>query len=1171
MTSMFETRHPKDNANFISKIILWWIFPLLFKGIRNPLEHKDLHAIREVERSCQRTCRLEEIWRQEVKSARSLGRKPKLWRAMFRYFTFLEYWNFVPVASAYLLGDNITWYSTISLLHKLTSFNGNASRLDCFVYVYGIALGSVIKLFGQNHLHLHGAVLGVRARAAILGLLYKKVLRLSKISLDSGHVMELVCNDSQRIIFCSAEWFIPYAIKHALWCTCLVLWLLHFIGWQIIPGAVFLLALGISRLFLNTFDYKLRKGASQMSDERLGVIRETLTAMASVKLNCWDAIYENKIQKTRWQEIKYKAKRWIVMLTCYSFISCGQHLGTIITVLVLVLTKMPDIPYLNFFAMIALFRELSEKLCLCLPTSIRYITDVRTALQRMESFLQQNDHLNLEPDMNSSLGLSFGFGRVLNEASLKVDALAAKTSEFPIEREQRAPLKRKEPFSQRAKTNNTAILNDVTFEVATPGLVLVCGPVGSGKSSLLETVLDGELLVTKGVVRHSGSLAYVSETPWVFPGTIRENILFGLPYEENRYTETLRACQLEKDLKTLPMQDLAVIGEHGATVSGGQRTRIALARAVYSQADIYLLDDPLSSLDAKVAENIFRYCIRGVLANRIILLTSNGTKYYNEADHIVHLKGGKIEGQKNDMKFPDFDLKNKSEKQHEKMAAWNDFDEQKEMRPLKVEEEWRERGRVSFNVYKEYFLFGASALVLFIIAVVFLSGQGLIVLVDISASRLPTIAGEGGENFNHALLIYVLYLIAGVVLVVLGTLFIFLVLMNAAYKVHNKMVTCLLKAPVSFHAINPVGRILNRFSQDINSLDDLLPFYIFLVCIYAGPTIATVLLAIITTPLLIIPVLLALPVFYYFSKVYFTSGTDIKRLMSIAGSPIYSHFSNTMEGLKTIRVYGSQKRFTDEAFRRIDEHHRAVLCSYVAIRWFANVFSIICVSLATVVTLMVVFLTKDSLTAALGAVTILYTVNTTQMIDYVVRVTSDVNSQMTSAERVLAYTKIEPECGQDEPKTPPENWPHAGEVVFKEVSLSYYKGGADSLKNISFKINSSEKVGIAGRTGAGKSSVVAALMRLAETRGEIMIDDENIKNFNTLSTREHISVISQTPTLMKGTVRLNLDPLHKHTDAELWNVLERVKLDSVIKNLHKKLESELNIGDTGFSVGEKQL
>lgn len=311
------------------------------------------------------------------------------------------------------------------------------------------------------------------------------------------------------------------------------------------------------------------------------------------------------------------------MLTCYSFISCGQHLSTFITVLVLVLVGQQNISHLNFFAIIALFRELSEMLCLCLPTSIRYIVDVRNALQRMETLLQRKDCFNNERQPNVTAHFNNkNIPDIICKDAADIPLLGSQTTEDILHKTPLIPNQKPVPSyvilhkvtsklpkrisSQSPESNRAKILQDVTLEVAAPGLVLVCGPVGSGKSSLLATVVGGELLVTSGFVKHSGRHAFVSDNPWVFPGTIRENILFGLPYDEKLYTEIIRACQLEKDFKTFPQQDLAVIGEHGATVSGGQRTRIALARAVYSQADIYLLDDPLSSLDAKVAENVFR-------------------------------------------------------------------------------------------------------------------------------------------------------------------------------------------------------------------------------------------------------------------------------------------------------------------------------------------------------------------------------------------------------------------------------------------------------------------------------------------------------------------------------------------------------------------------------------
>ena len=284
------------------------------------------------------------------------------------------------------------------------------------------------------------------------------------------------------------------------------------------------------------------------------------------------------------------------MLTSYSFISCGHHLSILITVLVLTLTDREKISCLNFFALITLFFVLTEKICFALATTIRQITNIHTALYRIQVFLQISDH---RQSITNRPKTSRQFNAKTFMPHEKRDqpylSLHEVTSKLPAQVER-----------QSHERKCTEILNCVTFNVTTPGLVLVCGPVGSGKSSLLATILGGEFIVTNGSVKYSGTLAYVSDIAWVFPGTIRENILFGLPYDEKLYAEIIRACQLEEDFKKFPQMDLAVIGEHGATLSGGQRTRIALARAVYSQADIYLLDDPLSSLDAQVAEKVFR-------------------------------------------------------------------------------------------------------------------------------------------------------------------------------------------------------------------------------------------------------------------------------------------------------------------------------------------------------------------------------------------------------------------------------------------------------------------------------------------------------------------------------------------------------------------------------------
>ena len=307
------------------------------------------------------------------------------------------------------------------------------------------------------------------------------------------------------------------------------------------------------------------------------------------------------------EEVKLKSKRWIISLTCFAFLGCGQGLATFITVCTLIYTARDNIAYLNFFSMIYLFGILNKSVTISIPTSIRLLTDVRGALQRIENFLKETEHAQ-----EQSLQSSKSRNEEKNVTTFStLDDLAEESRRCHIPFVDLDNVTCQIPsacsssqFSEQ-KTDGSPLLKSINLEVSTPELVLICGAVGSGKSSLLETIL-GESVVTSGSVNYFGKLAYLSDSPWVFPGTIRENIVFGSPYNESKYNKIIKACQLEKDFDNFPEHDLTRIGENSATVSGGQRTRIALARAVYSEADIYLLDDPLSSLDINVAENVFR-------------------------------------------------------------------------------------------------------------------------------------------------------------------------------------------------------------------------------------------------------------------------------------------------------------------------------------------------------------------------------------------------------------------------------------------------------------------------------------------------------------------------------------------------------------------------------------
>ena len=432
------------------------------------------------------------------------------------------------------------------------------------------------------------------------------------------------------------------------------------------------------------------------------------------------------------QEIKSKAKRWCIAFICYTFYSTGQQLGTFITIIILLLIPGESLSPQSVFAMMFLNRILSKGLAWALPTAVCLVTNIYSSLQRMQNVLGRN---NWESHRETSINAE---GTKKAERNTKPTFPSTPSLKIHDVTGTIVPI----ITSSELNSKNVPLLHYITLNVSGPGLVLITGSVGSGKSSLLACVLGGELLVTNGIVEHTGSLAYVSDTPWTFPGTIRENILFGLPYEKEWYLQTVEACQLKKDFKVFPQGDLSRLGEHGATVSGGQRTRIALARAVYSKADILLLDDPLSSLDANVAELVFNECLRGLLADRIVLLTTRTTDYLREADYIVKLKRGVIVAQGNfELMQEEFsDAKPRENHRnvvsavgHLKIDRHNSLDKMEQNETtgevLREAEEDREVGNISMKIYWEYFVSGISIFILLFMVLVFISGQGKIICI----------------------------------------------------------------------------------------------------------------------------------------------------------------------------------------------------------------------------------------------------------------------------------------------------------------------------------------------------------------------------------------------------------------------------------------------------------
>ncbi|XP_036808127.1 multidrug resistance-associated protein 4 isoform X6 [Oncorhynchus mykiss] len=797
---------------------------------------------------------------------------------------------------------------------------------------------------------------------------------------------------------------------------------------------------------------------------------------------------------------------------------------------------------------------------------------------------------------------------------LLLDEIERPNIRFTLEEKKDASVEIKDLICYWDKCLDAPSLQNLSLTVKSEQLVAVIGPVGSGKSSLLSAIL-GELPHDKGVLRVKGQLTYASQQPWVFPGTIRSNILFGKELHPQKYEKVLRACALKRDMELLPDGDLTLIGDRGATLSGGQKARVNLARAVYQDADIYLLDDPLSAVDAEVGRHLFEQCICGILKNKPRILVTHQLQYLQAANQILVLKEGHVvaRGTYSELQHSGVDFTSLLKRDEEEEPQTNNnhsvvkhaFSQNSisshtsSMHSVKdgaeqlpeelvqtVAEESRSEGNIGASLYFKYLNAGASILVMLGTVLLSLIAEVAYVLQDWwlaywagEQEKLninSTMIVQNGLNITQELdLRFYMGIYAGLTLasVIFGfarSLLMFNVLVKAAQSLHNRMFNSILRTPVRFFDINPIGRILNRFSKDIGQLDSMLPntFVDFSQSILQN--IGVVVVAAAVMPWILIPVVPLLIIFLFLRRYFLQTSRDVKRLESTTQSPVFSHLSSSLQGLWTIRAFRAEERFQNTFDTYQDLHTESWFLFLVTSRWFALRLDGICAAFVTVTAFGCLFL-RDGLEAGAVGLVLSYAVTLLGNFQWTIRQSAEMENMMTSVERVVEYSELESEAPWETQKRPPPEWPSQGLITFDWVNFSYSSDGPVVLKDIKAMFRPKEKVGIVGRTGAGKSSLASALFRLAEPEGRIYIDGVLTSEIGLHDLRQKMSIIPQDPVLFTGTMRKNLDPFHQHTDEDLWNALQEVQLKSVVEELPNKMETVLAESGSNFSVGQRQL
>ncbi|CAG2252267.1 ABCC9 [Mytilus edulis] len=817
-------------------------------------------------------------------------------------------------------------------------------------------------------------------------------------------------------------------------------------------------------------------------------------------------------------------------------------------------------------------------------------------------------------------------------------------------------------------------LNDINVKIPTGKLTIIVGSVGSGKTSLLSAML-GEMLTVKGEVNwHKGSkLAYAAQKAWLLHDTLRDNVLFGLPYTWRRYKSVIHSCALQPDLDMLPSGDSTEIGEKGINLSGGQKQRISIARALYSKADTVLLDDPFSALDAHVGKHVFEEAIlnRMLKKKRTVILVTHQLQYLSYASHVIVMKEGGIQyqGKLHDVKkvnpelyeswrkalreastiepreserpsesstemkvgsphlegrkhsYPSItELQHQSsvsfssntlgrqlsqfsynEEEEEPVIEFKEQDIEEKTKILKsntaekdgklIKKEHQEKGAVKAIVYLHYVKACGTACVILVLSLL-VSYYALLV----GSNFWLSVWSEDSTEFNTQLKafrqlgnstnmtapvfnntyytnIYVALSVGGIMAALLAGLVLYVVGIRASRNLHKLMLDTILHVPGRFFDTNPSGRIINRFSNDMGQVDQKLPNILdnFLGCLFT--TLCAVIVNTITTPYFL---LAAIPLFilYYLIQLFFrASARELQRLDNTTKSPIFSHFSETLNGLQTIRAY--REKIFSKVMNLINKNNTPFLYMHTANRWLGvnlDYLGSIQVLFAAVVTLSSCL--AGSTSPAFVGLGITYALQVSFYLNWIVRMTTETEMLMNSVERVHEYTKLErePDKHQDGNLIVDESWPEKGEITFDKVSLRYDSHLDPVVTEASFTINPGEKVGLCGRTGSGKSSVTLSLFRMIDIcGGSIIIDGKDIARVPLEKLRSQLAIIPQDPVLFAGSVRYNLDPTDTLDDEKLWSALETVQMKEVITALPDQLNSDVTEGGENFSVGQKQL
>ncbi|KAI0857488.1 P-loop containing nucleoside triphosphate hydrolase protein [Xylaria cubensis] len=1065
---------------------------------------------------------------------------------------------------------------------------------------------------------------------------------MALLNKNKQSTVNLIGVDAKRVAdFANFNWFFPSSVFKLI---VSLIFLLDLLGWKALVAGfgTMLVVTPINGYFSKKYSDAQDK-LMKVRDEKMGVVSEALQGIRQIKFSALEPQWENKISMVREKELKcvWDAFRYdVVLMSCWI---TSPILLAAVSLAVYAALNGSLIPSVAFVSL-SVFKALELTLSI-IPELTTDLLDAWVSIKRIDAYLR---------------------GAEISEITKEADEISFDNASITWPSNTDSASAEEDP--------DRFILRNVNVTFPKGELSVISGKTGSGKSLMLAAIL-GEVDLLSGTIskprapllheRHDvkankgnwiipGAIAYVAQIPWIENATVRDNILFGLPYDPDRYAKTTEVCALTKDIEMFTDGDQTEIGANGINLSGGQKWRITLARAIYSRAGILVLDDIFSAVDAHVGRHIFEHCLNGELGvgRTRILVTHHVSLCESKTKYLMELGDGKVlhAGLLSELEETGTLEQIRSHEQGEQETRFAEVlrDDQetiavdseqisqveteaseepltkvpsKVQTPRKfVEDEKLEEGAIKVRVYSTYLKYSGSWPFWLGAVTLFLVVQGLTIgrswwlriwtgVYEDEKPQLPADAqtyayqytlqqtamntmvkpmtADPGRGMSFYLGVYVALSIFVSILSTLRWYYIFTGSVRASRELFARLNFIILRAPLRWLDTVPVGRILNRFTADFHSVDTHLAYAVAFAANAFLNLLGVVVAGLFVSPVIILLAFLLLAISLYFANLYLHAARSVKRMESITKSPVFEQFGSALTGVLTIRSFSKSQTYIDRMYRRLDDWAVTTWHLWLFNRWMGWRMSVVGSFFATFVTFFI--LVSPDMDSALAGFALSFALEFSGYVMWTIRHYANAELEMNAAERIVEYTELPTE--DLEGVRPPAAWPTEGRVEVNDLVVSYAEDLPPVLKGLNFSINRNERVGVIGRTGAGKSSLTLALFRFVEARsGNILIDGVDISKIRLHDLRSRLAIIPQDPVLFSGTVRSNLDPFDNHTDAELFDSLARVHLISEDEtspgtpvsaapsessrkntNIFRNLSSAISEGGLNLSQGQRQL